>query len=359
MRPRKPINRNLPVNLYKNGRYFQYRNPKTGRYHGMGTDRATAIRAAHHLNAQLIEPISLTERVLANTNAGKISNSSEPRLTTWLDTYSKILDTKGLSSNTRYQRHRQVEKLRETLGNLELSSVTTRHVAEFLDTQTPRQANTFRSLLNDCFNEAIAKGLLASNPVTVTKKRRVTTHRQRLTLDDFRLIHQNSPIHLQNALDLALITLQRREDIVSFSWADYRSGVLEVQQQKTGARLRITVTEPLQRVLDSCRSEIDSPWIVHYRKNNAQSKAGDPLSKGRLSMAFQRVRDSLGLYAELPVRARPSFHEIRSLGARLYEAKGVDPQALLGHKSRKMTEVYLDSRSQEWTTATPTADILE
>lgn len=46
----------------------------------------------------------------------------------------------------------------------------------------------------------------------------------------------------------------------------------------------------------------------------------------------------------------PSFHEIRSLASRLYEAEyGKEfAQKLLGHKSMKMTNVYLDSRKNEW-----------
>lgn len=358
MRPRNPANRALPVNLYKNGRYYQYRHPQTGRYHGMGTDRAAAIRAAHQLNAQLIEPISLTERVLGTKRQAP---SAEPTLpfSAWLDTYSTILDERGLAPVSRYQRSRQLLTLREALGSLDLGAITTRHIAEFLDQRPARMANTLRSVLNDCFNEAIAKGHITTNPVTVTKNRRFSTQRQRLDLEAFRQIREHSPIHIQNAFDLALITLQRREDLISLAWADLRDGALEIRQQKTGVRLRITVTDPLERVLSACRSHLDTPWIIHYRSATTHNRAGDPVAKDRLTKAFQETRDALGLYADLAPRARPSFHEIRSLGARLYEAQGVDPQTLLGHKTRQMTEVYLDNRREEWLIATPSVDVLE
>ncbi|ARJ67816.1 hypothetical protein WV31_20265 [Magnetospirillum sp. ME-1] len=44
----------------------------------------------------------------------------------------------------------------------------------------------------------------------------------------------------------------------------------------------------------------------------------------------------------------PTFHEIRSLAARLYTEQGINAQALLGHKSADMTSIYRDVRGSEW-----------
>lgn len=46
--------------------------------------------------------------------------------------------------------------------------------------------------------------------------------------------------------------------------------------------------------------------------------------------------------------APPSFHEIRSLSARLYGKQGLDAQALLGHSDPATTRKYLDSKGMEW-----------
>jgi enterobacteria phage integrase len=54
----------------------------------------------------------------------------------------------------------------------------------------------------------------------------------------------------------------------------------------------------------------------------------------------------------VPAKKTPAtFHEIRSLSARLYaDAYGENfTRALLGHKSARMTALYRDSRGQEWT----------
>ncbi|EFC0481016.1 tyrosine-type recombinase/integrase, partial [Escherichia coli] len=46
----------------------------------------------------------------------------------------------------------------------------------------------------------------------------------------------------------------------------------------------------------------------------------------------------------------PTFHELRSLSARLYEKQISDKfaQHLLGHKSDTMASQYRDDRGREW-----------
>ena len=43
-RPRSKRNKDLPVNLYRGeGNSWRYRHPVTGKYHGMGDDKAKAM----------------------------------------------------------------------------------------------------------------------------------------------------------------------------------------------------------------------------------------------------------------------------------------------------------------------------
>ncbi|WP_320412382.1 tyrosine-type recombinase/integrase [Candidatus Regiella insecticola] len=70
-------------------------------------------------------------------------------------------------------------------------------------------------------------------------------------------------------------------------------------------------------------------------------------SKGMLSNGFADSREQSSLKWQ---GTPPSFHEIRSLSARLHsEARSKDfAQKLLGHKSSAMTDKYRDSRRSEW-----------
>jgi enterobacteria phage integrase len=63
-----------------------------------------------------------------------------------------------------------------------------------------------------------------------------------------------------------------------------------------------------------------------------------------LTNALADARDLSGHYAHLADNEQPSFHEIRGLGSRLYEAYGIEGEAitkLMSHADSKTTEIYL------------------
>ncbi|MDD2750456.1 MAG: tyrosine-type recombinase/integrase, partial [Acidithiobacillus sp.] len=64
-----------------------------------------------------------------------------------------------------------------------------------------------------------------------------------------------------------------------------------------------------------------------------------------------RLRDQTGVCNGLRQEQRPSFHEIRALGAELYRQAGWTDDAiqrLLGHSTEKMTKHYLDKHQEPW-----------
>jgi len=93
------------------------------------------------------------------------------------------------------------------------------------------------------------------------------------------------------------------------------------------------------------RFAVDHPPRLAGRQNEAGRSGAcrDPF--GRLQKDARRGKDQgrKGPHA-------PTFHEIRSLAARLYaDQYGAEfAQALLGHKSAEMTALYRDSRGKEW-----------
>ncbi|WP_339058324.1 tyrosine-type recombinase/integrase [Candidatus Regiella endosymbiont of Tuberolachnus salignus] len=236
-----------------------------------------------------------------------------------------------------------------------LNTLTTKEIAEFINSYSNQGKTTtaklIRSLLIDMFNEAIAEGHLATNPATATKSPRVQVQRERLSLEDFLVIrgvaNKRQP-WVALSMDLALLTGQRVGDIQRMRWHDIYDGKWWVKQQKTGMKLAIPLTlslevidKNLEGILNDCRQQIRDEEYVFIGKKKTHF---NPRS---LSQGFTGSREKSGLQWQ---GTPPSFHEIRSLSARLHsEARGKDfAQKLLGHKSSAMTDKYRDSRGSEW-----------
>lgn len=218
-------------------------------------------------------------------------------------------------------------------------------------------ARAMRSLLRDVFMEAMAAGWADVNPVEVTKAARVTIKRERLTLDLWKEIYKEArQPWLKRAMELAVLTGQRREDIANMVFKDEHDGFLHVIQSKTKARLRISTGVRLESlglelgaVIKLCRDRVLSQHLIHHSRTISKAKAGSPIMLDTLSKEFSSARKRAAARLGLDLgKTPPTFHEMRSLAARLHAAEGRDPQMLLGHRSARMTDMYRDSRGAEW-----------
>ncbi|EFJ2816824.1 tyrosine-type recombinase/integrase, partial [Escherichia coli] len=130
-------------------------------------------------------------------------------------------------------------------------------------------------------------------------------------------------------------------------WSDIVDGYLYVEQSKTGVKIAIPTTLhvdalgiSMKETLDKCKEILGGETII-------ASTHREPLSSGTVSRYFMRARKASGLSFE---GDPPTFHELRSLSARLYEKQISDKfaQHLLGHKSDTMASQYRDDRGREW-----------
>lgn len=244
-----------------------------------------------------------------------------------------------------------------------VSEVTRRAIAELLESYPPRMSNRYRSLLSQVFKHAVARGLRLDNPVDATIARRHTVQRRRLDQPSFNAIHEAAEPWLQRAMNLALWSLQRREDIVQMRVRHWQDCVLTVRQRKVQGHgtglLHITPGHNLRAALIACLNSPerdDCPFLVH-RRPARRIKAASwrehrfQVSGEMVSREFTRLRDALELYGCDPAE-RPSWHEIRALGGDLYREQlgwsDDQVQALMGHTSVEMTKAYLDRHGERW-----------
>lgn len=360
-RPRNPGSKDLPPNLYRktdrrNGAtYYTYRDPVSGRMFGLGKDKEAAVMeavAANHaevlrptLRARIAEPVAEADRKFAD----------------WLIEYDAIYPEKGLSVHTMRTTRSRLRAIKEAFGNKYIRSIRTMDIASFLATFTKADkapmSKAMRSLLRDVFTEAIAAGWCDLNPVDATRPARSKVKRSRLSLELWKAMHAATDRPwLKRAMELALLTGQRRDDIGSMLFKDDHDGFLHVVQSKTGARLRLSTALRLEAigldlasVIKSCRDRVVSKHLVHHSKSAGGAKAGSSIKLNTLTLVFAEARDQAAANLGIDLGPHPpSFHEMRSLAARLHAAEGRDPQKLLGHRNAAMTEMYKDGRGSEW-----------
>lgn len=357
-RPRNSGSKDLPPNLYRktdkrNGvTYYTYRDPQSGRVFGLGRDKAAAIREAVAANHAHLERPVLVERIAAPP--------ARP-FTAWLARYREILAERELSPSTLRNVGMRINRLDTLFGDRDIAEISTIDVAEYLTTLAKegkaQMSRAMRSLLRDVFMEAMAAGWTAANPVEVTKAAKVKIKRERLTLEMWQAIYAEARQQwLKRAMELAILTGQRRDDIASMLFSDVHDGHLHVVQSKTGQRLRLSTEINLQAAgldladtIKRCRDRVVSKHLVHHSRTISRAMPGQPIMLDTLSKAFADARDRAAAKGVITLgKSPPTFHEQRSLAARLHAAEGRDPQALLGHKSAKMTDIYRDSRGSEW-----------
>ncbi|MGA4442555.1 tyrosine-type recombinase/integrase [Ectopseudomonas hydrolytica] len=364
-RPRNKANKGLPQNLYLDARRgtYRYRRPTDGVWFPFGSDRAKAVDAAKQLNLEFMRGADLVH---------KVQGVASDLFSDFLDTYEReIIPPRELAKGTLDLYAVRFRQFRRAFEGLAVDQITIRMAAEMLDSLPARSSNQARALLIDVFNHAASKGLCPDNPAASTIAKIEKKQRKRHTVEGVRAIREKAPAWLQNAIDLALITAQRRTDILSMRFDDVRDGYLYVVQQKTSkasdaAWIRFKVTPQLQAVLSRCRDNVPSPFLIHRRPDRKRQKQAEhkehwtKIEERYLTRAFKEAREAAGCYASWADEEQPGFHEIRALSLHLYKKAGKDGQRIAGHASEEMTKNYQrDHADVVWSDAIPDLDITE
>lgn len=395
-RDRIPKNRDLEKipNLYRKrdkrtNRYnFQYKDPRDGRFRGLGSDEELAKKRAKQLNAAIYAQLAQLKEdsILTQQPTIKISGI---KFGAWITEYLKIqserLKTGEIKQSTHRVRCYVAKQWAITFSGIGIKNISVKDISIALnnvrDQGKNRMAQSNRSILIDIFSEALHAGEVDNNPAKQTKNRTVHVKRARLTFDAWQEIHSAAcslQPFVRNSNLLALISAQRLEDIglAQFkkggdwdaAYSAYIQGkphktkpypyvdgdYFHVLQQKTGALLKIPLALRLDvlnitlgEVISNCRkSGVLSKYIIHHDNKGFKFSPGDPVHPHTISRGFKRAREITGLVWE--GKEPPTFHEQRSLSERLYAEQGINTQILLGHKSKKMTDVYHDVRGAEW-----------
>jgi enterobacteria phage integrase len=365
MPPRKRSiqNRSVPDNLYRNGEYWQYRHPITGKKISINRSEEEAFRLARAANAKLLP-------LIANDGAllGLLTGERVPTFTCLLERFeAEWLPTRGYSVRSLEEIGYKIARYKTDLGTTMIGQLDVLEVAKYLDRFSNNAYTKHRGLMVQIFAFAVAKGLAERNVAELTLvKAETEKKRQRHTkvgLDTI-LAYDGTPEWLRRAIRLALVSLQRREDIVTWrkDSVDLEQNTIRVSPGKTQnyanpIRLEIVMGSALRDVVKECLgSSVVCPFLIHYspkariRERLNAKRHWNAVTEDYLTKAFTKARDASKAYEAMPKAERPTFHEIRALGAWLYEQQGYPQeyiQALLGHADVKMTERYQKGHGKE------------
>ncbi len=347
--------------------YYYYKMPKSWQEHPSFDgrmdvplehgNRQTSIEAALSLNRELRESGSIVERIV---NAPARPTTKNPPIVQVIDEFQfEWLQKQNYAESSLDARLTKLNQYRTEWPHDLVGALDTFHIAQFLRKFGPSSAHQHRILLVQLFSFAASNGYTTLRPmVEIQKVKRGKPKRARHTWDGHMAIYNASPAWLKRAIFSALLTLQRRSDLVGIHIKDHinlETRTIQILQDKTRnydkpVFIEIGVGDELfQNVLEAVKSDIPCPYLIHHRPKRITRQMRETrlhpfaVPADYLTRAYSEVRDSIGIYDHLPKLERPGIHSLRALGIWAYKKAGYPDEyimALSGHADKRMMDHY-------------------
>lgn len=341
---RKPtVHTNLPprlrARLQKSGRTFYYydQGGKPRREIPLGSDYTLAVRRWSELHRDTIPA------------------AAAPTLLTAWETYrERVLPTKSAGTQRDYQK--SAKQILAFFNNppAPLDHIEPMHIRQYLDQRGPHshtRANRERALISTLWNHARAWGYTSlANPCAGIRGFAEPRRTQYIADAVFDAVYTHADQPTRDALDLAYLTAQRPGDVIRLYETDIVDGRLQIDQAKTGKRLKIRVSGQLAAVVDRIRARKQA-YRVHSLALIVDER-GRPLSQRAIWQRFQHAKTAAAT-AHPKLADAIAQYQLRDLRAKAGtdKASGGDMRAaqkILGHSHVAMTERYVrDVRGDE------------
>ncbi|WP_165790810.1 tyrosine-type recombinase/integrase [Pleomorphomonas carboxyditropha] len=254
--------------------------------------------------------------------------------------YYRSTDFLGLKPSTQAKNRGLIDRFCEEHGKRLVRQMTRQNVSTIIGKKasTPAGANNLLKILNMLLRFGIANGYRTDNPAAGVKKFKQGTYHT-WTEDEIEQFEAKWPIGTPErfAFALHLYTGQRRSDVCKMTWAAYDAArnTIDVAQDKTEAKLTISVHKDLRAVLDVTprRHMVMLPTM----SGKARSVAG----------YGNWLADAIGA-AKLPDRC--VLHGVRKAAARRLAEAGCSANEIMsitGHKTLSEVERYTKEAGQK------------
>ena len=262
----------------------------------------------------------------------------------------EIIPTKA--ANTQRDNHKELIWLYKFFDNppAPLEKIEPINIRQYLDWRGIIRANREKALFSHIWNKAREWGYTSlTNPCAGIKGFK-ETGRKNVYIEDsmFEAVYNAGSQPLRDAMDLAYLTGQRPSDVLKMTDHDIQDGSISITQNKTGARLRISIEGELHTLMQRIIQRKSSHKVRSFAL--IVDDSGKRLTGCALRGHFDRARDKAGISKELF-----QFRDLRAkAGTDKAESSGDIRQAQrqLGHTSVTMTETYI--RERKGNKVTPT-----
>jgi integrase len=171
--------------------------------------------------------------------------------------YASKATFQTLAPSTQMLRRVYLESFREKYGKNAIASMRPEFVVQMIDRMTPSSAHNWLRAIRGLIQHALATGLCKTDPTQGVKLPKLGGSIHTWTEEE---IAKYQACHLigtkaRLALELALGTAQRRNDLLRMGRQHLRNGELFVRQSKTKAELLIPISKELMAILNA-------PWAA-------------------------------------------------------------------------------------------------
>ncbi len=219
----------------------------------------------------------------------------------------------------------------------DVAQVRPAHVRQYLDARRSKvAANREVSLLSAALAYACERGWIEANACREVRHHREKPRRRCFSEAEIAALREAATERIRAMIDLSLLTALRQGDLLKLRLRDLTDEGVVVEQAKTGARVVYVWTEALREATGRAkrlRGRVAGPYLF-------QDDKGRQIKPKTLASAWERLRTKAGV-------TDAHWHDLRATALTwAKEADGIDrAQALAGHASAKMTEVYVARRT--------------
>ena len=180
-------------------------------------------------------------------------------------------------------------ELRAAFGKALLSQIRPMHISQYLERRSSkimanREVQVFSIIWNWCRKTGRTDD---PNPALGIERNRERPREKYIDEQEYRAIWERSPSFLRDAMDLALLTSQRPSDILKMTRQDIRDSHLWLKQNKTGARIGVSIEGELKSVIDRILSADRPARSLVYL---VADDKGQRVTLKRLEEAFRKAR---------------------------------------------------------------------